>query len=898
MLYAALAFAAGIAAAAEGAGGRWALAAAMAAALLTTSWAWRRRGGGMARLQAGRIPAALLVLVALAGWARGRERLLHPPPPDSLTRAIALWQHGARGRLVLGGYVRDAPQALDGYQRFAVQAAYVAGPLGITGVHGAVRVDLRSARPVRGLTAGQEVEFAAHFRPLRRYRDPGVGDFTRAERRAGIDCTASVKPAGLRLLAANQGPWPLRLRAALWSHLSRTVDALAPPRLYPRVNALLRGMVLGDHGRLNPAMRRDFQVDGIYHVLVVAGLHLGILALFLVWFFRRCGLPPLGADCGCLALLAIYVWTIAGRTPTLRVLLMLAVYFAARYWYRERRPMNAVGLAGLVLLLWRPLDLFAPGFQMSFGAALLLAGIIAPLLHVTTVPRLRALRRLRVPGEDEAFPAEMAAWRASLRLRLARLGPAGLRLGPLAVRAALALGEVIAVSVILQWGLAPLMIAYFHRPAPWAGVVNAVVVPAVSLLLPAAWCLAGFQLAAGFVPAFARQALDDAATALLRFAHAAAGWPLAAARTPTPPPWALGLFAVAVVFWFWAAARAAGERGLRAAATPPPAIGPAAAQRENPPGSPGQPPSAEPSAGDRPTPYFLAATLGIAVLAAALAWFPFPPRLPRGLTMTALDVGQGDAIFVTFPGGKTLLVDAGPKLFSGFNAGRAVVAPYLWSLGLRHLDCVLLTHGHMDHMGGMPYVLRHFSPGALWVTHSLPSEAAVQNLLALARQLHIPIRRRYQGERFRVGRTELDVLWPPLSYRAGKHARNRDSMVIRISDGNEAMLLEGDAEAPGERGMLASGMPLASEVLKVGHHGSRTSSLPLFLAAVRPDAALVSVGAGNTYGLPDAIVLRHLKAAGADVFRTDRMGAVEAQFTPGRLRVFRFRPLGGALGGG
>ncbi|MGH9506052.1 MAG: ComEC/Rec2 family competence protein, partial [Terriglobales bacterium] len=279
--------------------------------------------------------------------------------------------------------------------------------------------------------------------------------------------------------------------------------------------------------------------------------------------------------------------------------------------------------------------------------------------------------------------------------------------------------------------------------------------------------------------------------------------------------------------------------------------------------------------------------------AAALAWFPFAPRLPAALTLTVLDVGQGDALFVTFPGGKTLLVDAGPKLFSGFNAGREVVAPYLWSLGLRHLDAVLLTHGHMDHMGGMPYILRHFTPGALWVTHSLPSEAKVQDLLILARRLGIPIRRRYQGERFRVGSAELDVLWPPYSYHTAAHARNRDSMVIRISDGREAMLLEGDAEAQGERGMLASGMPLESEVLKVGHHGSRTSSIPAFLAAVHPAAALISVGAGNTYGLPDGIVLRDLAAAGAHTFRTDRRGAVEAQFTAGQLRVFRFQPPGG-----
>jgi competence protein ComEC len=841
MFFAALAFAAGIAAVAAGAG--WTVAAAMAAlggALL----GWARWRPGARRWAAG---AGALALLAAGGWGWARWRAGQAPAPDSLAAAVARWQHGAKGTVAIGGYLRDTPEVIRDYQRFDLQAAYIAAPGGITGVSGAVRVYLDTAMPVAGLTAGRAVEVTAHLRRLHGYGDPGVGDFTRSERRAGIDFTASLHPRDLRRMAGIQGPWPLRLRAALWARLSRAIDRIAPPRRQAQVNALLRGMLLGDNARLGRGTRRDFQVDGIYHVLVVAGLHLGILALFLLGLLRRCRVPAPAASLVCLALLAGYAWVIAGRTPTLRVLLMLTVYFIARYWYRERRPLNAVGTAGFVLLLWRPFDLLTPGFQLSFGAATLLAGVAAPLLAATTAPRLHALRQLDSAGYDEAFPPELAAWRASLRLRLERWGRPVARLAPLAMRGALALGEVVLVSLVLQWGLSPLMISYFHRAAPWAGAVNAVVVPAVSLLLPTAWCLAALQMTFGAAPALARHALAGGAGWILRFAHAAAGWPLAAARTPAPPGWMLAVFAAAVAAWLWAARRG----GRRMAA----------------------------------------ATGAVAMLAAALAWVPFPPRLPPGLTLTTLDVGQGDALLVTFPGGRTLLVDAGPKTFSGFNAGRAVVAPYLWSLGLRHLDAVLLTHGHMDHMGGMPFILRHFLPRELWVTWSLPSEAAVQNLLSLARRLGIRICRRYEGERFRVGVTELDVLLPPRSYRAGPHARNRDSMVIRISDGRAAMLLEGDAEAEGEREMLASGMPLASAVLKVGHHGSRTSSLPAFLAAVHPAAAVISVGAGNHYGLPDASVLRHLAAARAHIFRTDRLGAVEAQFGPRRLRVYRFAPL-------
>ncbi|MGH9535777.1 MAG: ComEC/Rec2 family competence protein [Terriglobales bacterium] len=841
MFYAALAFAAGIAAAALG-GGLGAVAALAAAGLglgaAARRWPrWRPTLG-----------AAALLWVAAAGCGWAHWRAAQPARADSLARAVARWERGPRATVVIGGYLRDSPDRIRDYQRFDLQAAYLEAPSGITGVRGAVRVYLDSAEPIPGLTAGRAVELTAHLRPLRRYRDPGVGDFSRAERRAGIDFTASLHPRALRLLAGVPGPWPLRLRAALWASLSTAVDQIAPPARYAGPNALLRGMLLGDNARLDRATRRDFQVDGIYHVLVVAGLHLGILALFLIWLLRGLRLRPQAASLGCLLVLAAYAWVIAGRTPTLRVLLMLTVYFAARYWYRERRPLNAVGVAGCVLLLWRPGDLFAPGFQLSFGAAVLLAGIVAPLLAATTAPRLHALRQLAMPGHDEAFPPHLAAWRASWRRRMARWGRLGATAVPLLLRGAYGLAEVVLVSLVLQWGLSPLMLTYFHRAAPWAGAVNAVVVPAVGVLLPAAWCLAAVAMVFGRVPAPAGHALAGAAGWLLRFAHVAAGWPLAAARTPTPPGWALALFAVAVAAWLWVARRGGRRLG--------------------------------------------AVTAAVALLAVALAWLPFPPRLPRGLTLTTLDVGQGDSLLVTFPAGRTLLVDAGPKTYSGFNAGHAVVGPYLWSLGLRHLDAVLLTHGHMDHMGGMPFVLRHFLPQELWVTASLPTEPAVQNLLVLARQLRIRICRRYAGERFRVGGTELDVLLPLRSYRAAAHARNRDSMVIRISDGRAAMLLEGDAEAVGEREMLAGGMPLASEVLKVGHHGSRTSSLPAFLAAVNPAAAVISVGAGNLYGLPDGSVLRNLATARAHIFRTDRIGAVQASFTAGRLRVFRFQPIG------
>jgi competence protein ComEC len=244
----------------------------------------------------------------------------------------------------------------------------------------------------------------------------------------------------------------------------------------------------------------------------------------------------------------------------------------------------------------------------------------------------------------------------------------------------------------------------------------------------------------------------------------------------------------------------------------------------------------------------LAQRMGVAavVLATASAVITLWPALrpPDGwLRVSILDVGQGDAIVIEGPHGGAVLVDAGAGGPYRLDAGERVVAPFLWNRGVLRLTAAVVTHADTDHAGGMVAVRDRF-----------------------------PIRETWDGAPAAGPLAVGGAVITPLA--AADSGRNDAARVLRVDFGLASFLLASDVEGPGERALVDSHASLGATVLKVAHHGSRTSSGPAMLAAVRPAVAVISVGARNVYGHPDRTVLARLAAAGADVYRTDQDGAI------------------------
>ncbi len=265
------------------------------------------------------------------------------------------------------------------------------------------------------------------------------------------------------------------------------------------------------------------------------------------------------------------------------------------------------------------------------------------------------------------------------------------------------------------------------------------------------------------------------------------------------------------------------------------------------------------------------AALLAAVLSAAVAGRVAAAWLSTTVEATFVDIGQGDAAILMLPGRKVVIVDGGGSFDPSFDPGRQVLAPLLWRRGVHHIDLLILSHPHPDHANGLGFLVENFSVGEVWTNGQETRQPGTVRLLAAAARRGIPVRFPHP---LGLGGAHFFVHGPRSHGQLGldpDRGENDNSLVIEVAYGGRRMLLSGDVEARAEAAFPDIGR---IDVLKVPHHGSRTSSTTAWLAALRPSVAVISVGLHNQWGFPHATVLARYQALGTTVYRTDTDGAV------------------------
>lgn len=768
----------------------------------------------------------LLALGCLLAGVALPARWTRPPPPSDLDRVLCS-ACGERRRVTLTGLITGPPLSGPAGTRFMLAVAEVERDGCRRAARGNTLVYVGEETPA--LRAGDRLRLRARVRPPRRYRNPGSPDRPRALARKGIRRIASVARADeIVLLGSRTGSRTMIARVR-----RRMAGALR--REAPREAPVLEALLLGDRNRIPPPVREAFARAGTAHILAVSGLHIAMVALMtgslLIGLLGRSvrllsdGAARRFGIIGGTVAAWVYALIAGGAEPALRAALMGTAIAAAAIAGRRGNGWNGLLLAGAFLVLLDPARVFDPGVQLSFAS-------VAGLLWCWG----GGARRTKADGSPRGRHGDPRA--------------------PLLVAAARRVGTLFLITISATMATLPIQASLFGRVSLAAPLGNLVVVPllgsvAVPCLLLSGALLTLSERAAGLLIRIAAAA-SRGAVAWVRWLS---GWDGAAVAVPPPS-------ALETLIW------------LALFLALPPLI------RRRPAG-------------------FLTrrramglAALGLVALAGDAALWTWRLRPPPSLRIRVLDVGQGDATLIETPEGERILVDAGPafSLPGGrrFDAGERVVAPALRALRIRTLDVLVVTHPDADHAGGVPAILESFRVGEVWIPAGGEEAEGIRPVITIAGRLGVPVVPLARGVAARVrGNTRIEILGPPGPFRHPPASRrglgwNDRSLVLRIVTPDLRVLLTGDIEAAGEAALLSGGRNLRSEILKVPHHGSDTSSSRLFLAAVRPRLAIISAGRGNRFGFPGAAALERLTAAGARVLRTDLHGAITVSGAGGR----------------
>jgi len=726
------------------------------------------------------------------------------------------------------------------------------------------------------------------------YRNPGVLPFTEYLERKGYDATGVIKsPLLIERLEDARVLLPLAWLLEWRAGLEREFDR----RFSPETAGVLDAMLLGNQYRVARPVADRFREGGTFHVLVISGMQISFIGglLFLLWQ-RLTRNRPVQFFLVVAALFG-YSLAVGAQSPVMRSALVFSLGIFAPLVWRRANSLNLIAGAALVLLIWRPADLFDPSFQLTFLSVIAIVTLSQPIMvrmqqvgawrptHETPYPPVcpRWFRSLSEAlfWSERAWKTEMAG--ANLRYRLFKT-PWARRLErwhwqrPLRFMA----GAVV-VSASVQIGMLPLLIIYFHRISFASLLLNIVVgvaMVALAFTALAAVLLAQLSSWAAAPMLFLSEKIE---WLMVHAIDPIYGHSITAIRLPHySGPWsgiyllyfvALGVLTFALARW----------NPLRPALIVHEAVNKIR------------------------TSLVKWALAAFVMLLAASVLHPLSGPKPDGkLHVDYLDVGQGDSALVTMPDGTTMLIDGGGRPGIDWNrandgdpepferdtrgVGERVVSEFLWARGLDRVDYLLPTHADADHIDGLNDVARNFKVRGALVTRTPADDSEYVRFAETMKRTKVPIERIGKGDLLRFGDVAIEVLWPPPKDDVTAPWRNDDGTVLRIVYGDQAFLFAADIEKPAEERVLNSVSDLRADIVKVAHHGSRTSSTQQFIDATRPGMAVISVGRTSIFGHPNREVVERWRASGVEVFTTGEKGTISIVSDGRSLKAKTFVP--------
>ena len=750
----------------------------------------------------------------------------------------------------ISGIIATQPVRRDDRSRFILHVATLSDSEGAYPVTGKIRVTVSES--IDDLRRGDQIALASRIRSIRNFNNPGGFDYQGYMRNKNIWGSAYVREEKLTFL---KRAYSNRLSIRIDEARSKIADHIANKEPGDQA-AVLKALLIGDRSGISPQLYEAFHRCGIGHLLAISGLHIGIIASVAFFccnrLFSRFNSLLWRAATRRWAAVAAFIpvliyGLLAGMSPsTQRATIMVGVFLLTFLVKREQDVMNTLALAAAVILILYPPALFSISFQLSFLAVFWI------------IFGLSRFNRLSGPH------------RSDLRSRLtARLITFFL------------------VSLLATLGTLPMVMYYFNQISLIGVFTNAIFVPVIGFVVVPVGLLAVFLLP---ISAMLSHWMMKFSAGIL---ESALGWvtniavmPAAAVKTVTPS--ALEIACYYLLLW-------ASFELLTLLV-----------ERRNTPLSDVHQTDSEEISSAKGKPglntllgkkrrwatFVLISVLLISGVDAG--YWSFQRFFRQDLRVTFIDVGQGSAALLELPGGYCILADGGG--FSNneiFDIGARVVAPFLWHKKIKTIETLILSHPNSDHLNGLLYIAEHFHVKNMWTNSQARDTRGYRQLMEVVRRKKINKPDfRDLGRQFDISGVDFTVIHPDADFldkvkTDPRYRRvNSNSLVFKASLGKTSFLFTGDITASAEKKITtATGDRIGSTVLLIPHHGSLSSSSPVFINSVHPDIGVISVGWKNRFNHPHPQILERYRQRGVKLYRTDRQGAVQFVTDGKDLRV-------------
>jgi competence protein ComEC len=724
---------------------------------------------------------------------------------------------------------------------------------------------------------GTRIRATATLNNAKRFRNPGVSSVADFMDAKGLDAVGVIKDPGA-IARLGDAPafkplaWLYRWREFIQRRLDESFSA--------DTAGVLAASLLGNRYNLSKVTAERFREAGTFHVLVISGVHISFIGGMVFLIARRLTRRRLSQFLWSTVVVWSYGLAVGAEASVIRAACMFTLIALAQVLFRSPSALNSLGAAAIVLLTHSPRELFDPSFQLTFLSVLAIVTLAWPIINTcSSIGTWKPTRATPLPPSCsrllKAFAETLywseARWQAELNqashsYRLFK-NPCALWLERNRLQWLLRyVVNAVIVSISVQLCLLPLFIFYFHRVS-WASLLLNIF---VSVLL-AALCFVALSalVLAAFSVTLSSPLIWLAESFEWLMVHSVDPFSLiglSAMRVPEYSGCGAAIYfiyyAPLVLLLLKLGRWRPFDQGLRS------------------------------------TSWTLSLTLlAQSALVLVVLFHPLSAgRLTGTLRVDFLDVGQGDAALITMPDGATLLVDGGGRpgfLSTGEQSardvrsiGEMVVAEYLWWRGLDHVDYILATHADADHIDGLNDIVRNFKVRSALVGRMAQQDAEFSKFVSTLRATGTPLQLVQAGDVVDFGSVKMTVLWP--SAAGANRSNNNDSVVLRLDLGSISVLLTGDVEREAEAQILASNSNVAVDVIKVAHHGSKTSSTADFVKAVKPRFAIISVGQQSMFGHPHREVVERWEESGAEVLTTGNCGTITVETDGTTLSVRKF----------